>query len=86
MRVVQRDDKYTVRFDARRIIDDFGVPKSVHDLLLSVGTSVGQRTVEQWRYRNAIPGEAVAALLLCHQRNGGIPLPMENYLLEREPT
>jgi hypothetical protein len=76
-------DKYPVRFDARRLIDDLGGPTKVHQMFDIMGAELSLRTIEQWRHRDDMPAEAVATIMLWSMRGGSV-YPIHDYLLERD--
>lgn len=76
-------NKYTVRFNSKSLIDMFGGPAAVYRIFAESGSNITQRTVEQWRYRNNMPADAVATIIL-HAAYSGIDVELFEHLLEKK--
>ena len=65
------DRRYPFRFSPYVVIDRFGGLDGTHEVLTHMGCQISQRSIQKWLERGVVPAEAVIALQVYSDRNGG---------------
>lgn len=68
------------KIDAKRLVARFGGPQKLHELLLRKGHTLSLKTINQWGWRQRIPGPWLVELMDIAEAQGH-PLRIHQYQL-----
>lgn len=76
-------EKYSYKFDAYRLIEDFGGAPATTRIINGTGGNITLKAVQKMRERGVMQGDAMASLMVAsiHLR---APINPYEYLLKRE--
>lgn len=74
-------DKYTHRFNARKIIDFLGGVQATKEIMCEAGCRIKPKTIAKWRERGNLPPDAFA-VIVRHVASKGEVISWAEYIEE----
>jgi hypothetical protein len=71
-------DKYSYRFNARKIVDLLGGVQATKEIMCDAGCRIKSKTIAKWRERGNLPPDAFA-VIVRHMASKGEQIPWAEY-------